>query len=240
MYPPTSRRNPLAILLVTVLMLIPVLLSFDPFTPVVFFNLGLANLALAGRVRYGRFLRQVALLSLVGVGLFFMNLLFPAPGVNGLRRGTAVFLRSLALISLSVGYITLVDPYELTRALMQHLRLPPRVGFALFAGWNVIPLLKRDLRIIEKAHGIRFPGQSGSGRGFLRAATVLLAGAIRHGERVTLSMAARGVERSGQRSFMRASVWTAGDTVYCAAGAALVMLVTAGIVGSGWFIFELG
>ncbi len=237
----TSRRNPLAILLVTVFLLIPVLLSLDPLTPAVFFLLGLINLGVAGRrIRYRRFLRDTALLSTVGIGLFFLNLLFPAPGVDGLRRGSAVFLRSAALISLSVGYITLVDPYELTRALMQHLRLPPRIGFALFAGWNVIPLLQRDLRIIKKAQAIRLTGKTGGSGAFLRAAVVLLAGAVRHGERVSLSMAARGIEGGGKRSFMRTTVWTWRDTLYCVAGFVLILLTTTGIITQGWFNLNLG
>jgi len=236
----TSRRNPLAILLVTVFLLVPVLLSLDPLTPVVFFLLGLVNLGVAGRIDYGRFLRNVALLSTVGIGLFLLNLLFPAPGVDGLQRGRAVFLRSAALISLSVGYITLVSPYELTRALMQHLRLPPRIGFALFAGFNVIPLLRRDLRIIQKAQRIRLADKAGGSGGFARAAVVLLAGAVRHGERVSLSMAARGIESTENRSFMQAMVWNLGDTVYCVAGFVLIMLTTTGIITRGWFNLNLG
>ncbi len=42
------RRNPLAILLVTFFLLVPVLSSFDPVTPAVFFILGVLNLITAG------------------------------------------------------------------------------------------------------------------------------------------------------------------------------------------------
>jgi len=239
-YKSDSGRHPLAILTVTISLLIPVLLSFDQITPILFFFLGLLNLRMAGTMNWERYFKTLSILSLVGVGLFLLNVLFPAEGVDGVSRGTAVFLRSTCLISLSVGYIFLVDPYDLIRTLMTDLKLPPRMGFAFFAGWNAIPLLKRDLGIIQKAHAVRFAGRRRSFQEYLKTAVVLLAGAVRHGERVTLSMAARGIEDARNRTFIKQVLWTKVDTLYTVLGC--VVALTAGIARllSETFIFELG
>jgi energy-coupling factor transport system permease protein len=123
---------------------------------------------------------------------------------------------------------------------MTDLKLSPRIGFAFFAGWNAIPLLKRDLGIIEKAHAVRFAGRRQSFQEYLKTAVVLLAGAVRHGERVTLSMAAWGIECAQNRTFIEQILWTKTDTLYTVLGCAIAL--TAGIarVLSGTFIFELG
>ncbi|GAB4221851.1 MAG: hypothetical protein Kow009_13250 [Spirochaetales bacterium] len=240
MNPSAARRNPLAILLVTLFLLIPVLLAFDTTTPLVFFCLGMANLAVAGRLDVKKYLRTVGILSGVGVGLFLLNVLFPAEGVNGFQRGIAVFLRSTTLVSLSVGYILLVDPYDLIRSLMLNLKLPPRTGFALFAGWNVIPLLKRDLAIIRHTHAIRSGGTGKPFHNFLRAAVNLLSGAVRHGERVSLSMAARGIDEASHRTFIKRIPWTWKDTLYCAIGFLITGTIFLILIQEGRFVFELG
>ena len=236
----SGPRNPLSVLFVTVCFLLPVLLASDYVTPVVYLALGLGNLSLLGGVDFPRYFRTIAALSLVSVGLFALNVLFPAEGVDGAARGIAVFLRSVSLISLSVGYIFVVDPYDLIRSLMLRLRLEPRVGFALFAGWNTIPLLRRDLAIIERAQAVRFGARRRPARSLLHTATSLLTGAVRHGERVALSMAARGMENGGRRTFLRDSPWKAGDSVYCLAGLLASGIAAGFIISRGLFLFELG
>ncbi|MFQ3620600.1 MAG: energy-coupling factor transporter transmembrane component T, partial [Spirochaetales bacterium] len=216
------------------------LLAYDITTPLVFFSLNLLHLLAFRGIEYSRYLKTVALLSLVGAGLFLLNVLFPKEGVDAWYRGTAVFLRSTTLISISVGYIFLVDPYDLIRSCMQILKLPPKLGYALFAGWNVIPLIQRDLTIIRQAHQVRLGGKGKPFKSFHQAAVVLLSGAVRHGERVTLSMAARGIEEVRNRTFIKQIIWTKQDTLYCIVG----IVVSGGaflfVLQTGQFIFELG
>lgn len=236
----SSLRNPLAVLFVTVCLLVPVLLSSGYAAPVAYLALGLANLVFLGGVDFPRYARTLAALSGVSLGLFALNVLVPAEGTDGLARGIAVFLRSLSLISLSVGFIFSVDPYDLVRALMVRLRLEPKVGFALFAGWNTIPLLRRDLGIIEKAQALRIGSRRRTLRERTHTATALLAGAVRHGERVALSMAARGADRDTQRTFLKDSPWTRGDTLYCVAGFLASGMTVSAIAARGLFTFYLG
>ncbi len=238
--PRIGPRNPLAVLLVTAGFLVPVFLSFDAVTPLAFLALGIVHLALLGGVDFRDFLKTLAALSIVSAGLFALNVLFPAEGVNGLWRGTCVFLRSVCLISLSIGFIYAVNPYDLFRSFMVNLRLPPRIGYALFAGWNTIPLLRRDLGIIERAQAARFGARKRKARDRLRVAVPLLAGAVRHGERAALSMAARGMENPGNRTYIRESRWTRTDTAYCVLGLLASVAAFLPIIRGGFFIFELG
>mgnify|MGYP000884888907 CR=1 FL=1 len=236
----SNPRNPLAVLFVTFCLLCPVLLSSDYVTPLAYLVLGILNLVFLGNVDFRSYLKTLSVLSLVSVGLFALNVLAPAEGSNGLVRGGAVFLRSVSLISLSVGYIFAVNPYDLTRALMVRFRLEPRTGFALFAGWNTIPLLRRDLAIIDTAQALRFGDRKRKIQDRARTATALLAGAVRHGERVALSMAARGIEGPGPRTFLKDSPWTLADSLYCAAGFLVSVITAWGIISRGFFVFELG
>lgn len=236
----SNPRNPLAVLFVTVCLLAPVLFSTGYATPLAYLVLGIVNLGLLGGLDFPKYFRTLAVLSLVSLGLLALNVLFPAEGTDGVSRGIAVFLRSVSLISLSVGYIFVVDPYDLVRSLMIRLRLAPRIGFALFAGWNTIPLLRRDLGIIEKAQALRYGTRKRRIRDRTHTATALLAGAVRHGERVALSMAARGADNPGPRTFLKDSPWTRGDTLYCAGGFLASALTTACILSLGLFTFHLG
>jgi energy-coupling factor transport system permease protein len=228
-----ARRSPLAVLGVSFGLLAPVLFSIDWHTPLVYMSLALIQLVPLGRVRIRRIAVLLLPLSSVPLGLFLLNLLFHRDGLEaGFRLGLALALRSEALILISLSLVLLVRPIELVNALMQRLGLPARLGFPLYAGWNSLPLLRRDLAIIERAQAVRLAtGRTGLDSR-LRTAVSLLAGALRHAERVALSMTARGLESAGRRSFYRESRWSAGDAIYLAggllvAGAALFVLLSA-------------
>ncbi|TCW60393.1 energy-coupling factor transporter transmembrane component T [Treponema sp. J25] len=236
------RPNPLALLLGHLALMVPVFLAIDWYTPPLYMLIGYLVIRWSTGLSLKKLLRIVAPLSFLSVGLFLMNVLFPAEGVNGLHRGIAVFLRSLSLITLSSSYILAVHPYDLIRSLMQQWHLSYRWGYALFAGWNSIPLIRRDLELIQKAQDIRLAGQPARHRRqrLLRVPITLLSGVILHGERLSLSMAARGLENCQKRTFIREIPWTGRDWLY-------IILMGAGSFGlwyilirSGLFRFELG
>lgn len=232
--------NPLALLLAQISLMIPVLLAIDPYTPLLFFVVGLANAVAVGKLRVGKFLKILLPLSSVSFSLFFMNLLFPAQGVNGLARGTAVFLRSFSLISLSTAYIAMVDPYDVIRALIQNWKLPYRIGYALFAGWNTIPLIRRDIELIQKAQDIRSAGKKSKKIPPSRLPVTLLSGVILHGERLSLSMAARGLDTCEKRSFIVPVPWKRTDTVYVVLIVLTAAFLWIALIHFKVFTFELG
>jgi len=252
----TWKPNPLALFLAQLFLMLPVLFAMDKLTPLLYLALGAVNLFAVAELSPRRFIRLVLPLSTLSFGLFFMNLCFPAAGVNGLDRAVSVFLRSFTLISLSSPYILAVSPYDIIRALMQNWHLDYRLGFSLFAGWNTIPLLKRDIEIAQMAQEIRSAGfrgplirQAGGETGhrggkrrpsITRLPVTILSGAILHGERISLSMAGRGLEEAKERTFIRRIYWTGWDSLYCAGMGLATLLMWWALIQRGSFIFELG
>jgi energy-coupling factor transport system permease protein len=250
-----SRISPLAQLLVVIVLLIPVLLSFDPYTPLPYILFGMFQILVLGRVRPAHMARVVLPLAVLPVGLFILNLLFSEVTEEAivygeflflritrtsLHRAVVVGLRSLALIVISIGYLLVTDPLALVNALMQQVRLSPRIGFSLYVAWNTVPFLKNDLRRIQQIHRIRLRRSRRSFKNALPVAVTLLSGAIRHAERASVSMWIRGLDKAENRTFIHLSRWHICDTVYVAVATVVVTLVFALLLRLQLFVFGLG
>ncbi|MDR7322393.1 MULTISPECIES: ATP-binding cassette domain-containing protein [Catenuloplanes] len=115
---------------------------------------------------------------------------------GALLTGASTGLRVTAVMLLAlVAGLTTHAP-DLVRSMISHLRVPYRIGYAGLAAMRFVPRFRTDLEIIRLAHRVR--GVTG-GRGPLAAArryggyaVPLLAGGIRHGDRVSLAMETRG------------------------------------------------
>lgn len=111
------------------------------------------------------------------------------------RIGLATALRLVTIVALAlICGMTSTGP-DLVRAAVQHARVPYRVGYAALASYRFVPRFRHELDVIRKAHRVR---GSAVGRGpvaalnrALGSVIPLLASAIRHAERVSLSMEAR-------------------------------------------------
>ena len=109
--------------------------------------------------------------------------------------GSATALRLGAIMALAlVGGLTTSGP-DLVRASVQQLRVPYRVGYTALAAFRFLPRFGHELAVIRAAHRVR--GYHGGRGPFARIArgwgyiVPLLAGAIRHAERVALAMDSR-------------------------------------------------
>ena len=114
---------------------------------------------------------------------------------GALEVGFATALRLAAIISLAlVAGLTTSGP-DLVRASVQHLRVPYRIGYTALAAFRFVPRFGHELDVIRQAHRVR--GAHGGRGPFASIArwwgyiVPLLAGAIRHAERVALAMDAR-------------------------------------------------
>lgn len=107
--------------------------------------------------------------------------------------GAATGLRLAAILALAlIAGVTTTGP-DLARSLVQQLRVPYRVGYAAIAAFRFVPRFRRELDIIRHAHRVRGRAHgpfAAIGRGF-GYIVPLLASAIRHAERVALTMDAR-------------------------------------------------
>ena len=107
--------------------------------------------------------------------------------------GTSARLGAIAALGLLVGVAA--SAADLVRAGVQHLRVPYRIGVTAMAAFRFVPRFAHELETIRAAHRVRGVG---GGRGPLGAIrrwsgwiVPLLAGALRHAERVAHAMDAR-------------------------------------------------
>lgn len=132
--------------------------------------------------------------------------------------GLATALRIAALLVLSlIAGLTTTGP-ELVRALVQNLRVPYRIGYTALAALRFVPRFGHELEVIRAAQRVRGldhgRGPVAAVRRTLAVAIPLLAGAIRHAERVALAMDARAFGAHPTRTERTLSRWRARDTVF--------------------------
>ena len=114
---------------------------------------------------------------------------------GALESGFATGLRLAAILALAlIPGLTTTGP-DIARAGVQQLRVPYRIGYTALAAYRFVPRFGYELGVIRAAHRVR--GTHGGRGPFARIArgwgyiVPLLAGAIRHAERVALAMDAR-------------------------------------------------
>ncbi|MCB7136216.1 energy-coupling factor transporter transmembrane component T [Cellulosimicrobium marinum] len=114
---------------------------------------------------------------------------------GALETGLATSLRTCTLLLLVLIGGLSTTGQDVVRALVQQVRLPYRVGYAALAALRFVPRFGHELDVIRAAHRVRGvdhgTGPLAAGRRQLGYAVPLLAGGIRHGERVSLAMEAR-------------------------------------------------
>ena len=140
---------------------------------------------------------------------------------GALAVGAATSLRLSAIVALTlIAGLSTTGP-DLVRATVQQLRVPYRIGYTALAAFRFVPRFGHELDVIRQAHRVR--GAHG-GRGPLAAAArwfgyvvPLMAGAIRHAERVALAMDARAFGAHPDRTERYIVPWRGRDTVFIVA-----------------------
>jgi energy-coupling factor transport system permease protein len=156
---------------------------------------------------------------------------------GALEVGFATALRIAAILSLSLLAGLSTTGTDLARAMVQQLRVPYRIGYTALAAFRFVPRFAHELDVIRQAHRVR--GAHG-GRGPFSAIArwagyivPLLAGAIRHAERVALAMDARAFGAHPDRTERHSVPWRVRDTAF----AVLLWFVSAAIL---WRLFPWG
>jgi len=137
---------------------------------------------------------------------------------GALAVGGATGLRLSAIVALTlIAGLSTTGP-DLVRATVQQLRVPYRIGYTALAAFRFVPRFGHELDVIRQAHRVR--GAHG-GRGPVAAAArwfgyvvPLMAGAIRHAERVALAMDARAFGAHPDRTERYLVPWRVRDTVF--------------------------
>ncbi len=251
------RRNPSLKLLSLMVLMLAVTMAFDPWTPTVFFVGALAVQCFLGRVplrslaRPLLFFFALGALGFVGSNAFFYA---PPPGgsvtvlwqrgalrvtVEGLRVGLSLTIRMMAIVVLSMIFVTTTDPTDLVLSLIQHARFPFRLGYGILVAYRFLPLWQTELGIIRAAHRIRGVGERTTLRGrweqLRRYAVPLLASAIRKSERVAIAMDSKAFGALPRRTYYRQVRvtwldWAMLAGTICATVLILLVLARAGLL----------
>lgn len=257
---PGARRhflyglNPLAKIAAVVPAIVVLVFVRDLVTPAVFLVAAyLVLLAGARMTRANALLLFVAIpLGLALIGLGFAVWVDPAQVASSpvllrvggwmlhagaLQIGFATALRLGAILALSlIGGLTTSGP-NLVRATVQQLRVPYRIGYTALAAFRFVPRFRYELGVIRAAHRVR--GHHGGRGPFARLArgwgyiVPLLAGAIRHAERVALAMDSRAFGAYPTRTERYVVPWRPRDTVFLVASLAASVAVF-------WALFPWG
>ncbi|MFB8387918.1 energy-coupling factor transporter transmembrane component T [Microbacterium sp. NPDC055910] len=137
---------------------------------------------------------------------------------GALLIGLATGLRLAAIIALTLlAGLSTAGP-DFVRASVQQLRVPYRIGYTALAAFRFVPRFGHELDVIRQAHRVR--GAHG-GRGPFAALArwfgyivPLMAGGIRHAERVALAMDARAFGAHRDRTERHLVPWRTRDTVF--------------------------
>lgn len=246
--------NPLAKLAAPLPAMIVLIFVRDAATPAAFLVLAYAVLLVGAR--FTRVLAGVLLLALplgaMAIGFGF-SLWTDASRVDdtpvfwqiggwtlyqgALAIGFATGLRLAAIVALTlIAGLSTTGP-DLVRASVQHLRVPYRIGYTALAAFRFVPRFGHELDVIRQAHRVR--GSHG-GRGPFTAVArwfgyvvPLMAGAIRHAERVALAMDSRAFGAYPERTERHLVPYRVRDTVF-------IVLFWAASAAVLWFFFPWG
>lgn len=192
------------------------------------------------RVPPRRLLLLMVPFALFGVGFFTTSVLFRAEsgfalqmageqgGGPAVAPGLVLVFRVLACGMISAVFALTTDPGQFVRALMQHLRLPAPVGFALMQAMHMVPDLRAEMLQLRMARAIRLgrplrrvPGPAEA----IALAIPLLAYAIRRATRAALSFEARGLQPGRARTHLPQPGMTRADAVAVASGVLVLLLL---------------
>lgn len=245
------RVNPLTKLVVTIVLMVVLTVIVDPITPLTVAAIGLVGIALFGNVPLLQLLGTLRPFLIVSFGLFWTTALFYAgpaqtlaqwgPFVlsrDGVAYGAAIMFRILAIFVASLLFTLTTDPTALLQALVQQARVSPRFGYGIIAAYRFVPLFDNELASIRAAHRVRGVvsggGLAAQYRRLVGHMVPLLAGGIRHAERVALAMDARGFGAVSNRTYYRQSRFGWRDPVFGVAAGLILILLLAGLHALGW------
>ena len=156
---------------------------------------------------------------------------------GALEVGLATGLRITAIVALTLLVGLSTTGPDFVRAAVQQLRVPYRIGYTALAAFRFVPRFGHELDVIRQAHRVR--GAHG-GRGPFAAIArwfgyivPLLAGAIRHAERVALAMDARAFGAHPDRTERHLVPFRTRDVVF-------IVLFWAVSAGLFWALFPWG
>lgn len=214
--------NPSLKALTIVLLVILIAFIFEPLPPFIFLIWTILFTFLFGKVNWKRYILFFIPFLIFSFGMLWTAVVFgdstdPAGDTvqllgmelyrENLMTSLALSLRVLVVASLSLLFIFTTNVIDFILSMIQQLRLPPKIAYAVLAGYRFLPLLRDELKIIQDAHRVRGLGQGRSWKEKMARYRMyvipLLASAIRKAERTAVAMESKGFTGEKGRTFYR-------------------------------------
>jgi energy-coupling factor transport system permease protein len=144
---------------------------------------------------------------------------------EGFSAGIVLFLRALACGMISAFFALTTDPGAFVRSLMTQMKLPPRIGYSLFAAMQLVPDLASEAQQMRFARAMKAGRAPRRIPGPLELASLvipLLAYAIRRAGRTAMAMEARGLSPDGPRTILNAPRFGVRDAVFVVVGLGVI------------------
>ncbi|HYH92442.1 MAG TPA: energy-coupling factor transporter transmembrane component T [Candidatus Saccharimonadales bacterium] len=214
-----GRTSPVLKLIVALVWLIGLALTLSPWPPLLLTAVAVAAALTIGGITPGRLARALAPLWIAAFGVALFNMLFSTSNgdptatvfvqvgfiritTEAVANGIALALRVIAIAAVGATFTLTTEPTRLADALVQQAHVSPRFAYGALAAYGAIPRFAEDLATLRQARRIR--GLRGDWHPRLLIGLLVLA--IRHGDRMALSMDTRGFG-SGPRTAYRIVRW---------------------------------
>jgi energy-coupling factor transport system permease protein len=231
-----GRTSPIVKLAIALLWLIGLAVTLHPVPPVVLAVAAVVAGLILGGIAPPTLLRTLTPLWLAALTIGLSNTLFSAANgdpttatfltIGPIRiadqadaNGFAIAMRVAAIACVGAVFALTTDSTRLTDSLVQQARVPSRFAYGALAAYQSIPRFSEDLTALREARRIR--GLRGGWHPRLFVGLLVLA--IRHGDRMAVSMDARAFG-SGPRTHYREMRWSWLDPVVVVAAVAILAI----------------
>lgn len=241
---PLARANPVAKLAAGLVVMVTLFASLDAVTAAVILAALVALVGVSG-LPPRALLARSWLIVVTAVGIGAVNILF-APAQSGaaielgpvgigsetLTDGLGLTLRLLAIGLAGLLATATSQPIDIADALVQQLRVSPRVAIGSLAAIRMLPALAHDWQtaaLARRARGVESGGSPVAAVGFIAGLLLsLLVSSVRRATRLSLAMQARGLDSRDCRTVARVQQMRSGDWAWIA-GSLLLAATAVGL-----------
>jgi energy-coupling factor transport system permease protein len=230
-----GQTSPLVKLGVALVWLVGLATTLSPWPPLFLAAVAIAAGVLVGGIDPRTLARTLAPLWVVALTVGLFNTLFSASNgdptaqellslgpiritVDAAAAGIALACRVIAIAAVGAVFTLTTDSTRLADSLVQQARMSPRFAYGALAAYQAIPRFSEDLTTLRQARRIR--GLRGNWHPRLLLGVLVLA--IRHGDRMALSMDTRAFG-SGPRTHYRTVRWGWRDLVVSVGAVAILI-----------------
>ncbi|WP_087972316.1 energy-coupling factor transporter transmembrane component T family protein [Oceanobacillus rekensis] len=217
-----QRLNPSIKALTIMILVVLLAFIFEPMTPLLFLIWTVSITFIFGKVNFKKYALYFIPFVIFSFGMLWTSVVFADTPKNQdeivvllgmaypretLLTALALSIRVLNVAALSLLFVFTTNIVHFILSMMQQLRLPPKIAYAVLAGYRFLPMMRDEIKLIHDAHRIRGVNQAKTvtekWNNYKRYSIPLLASAIRKAERTAIAMESKGFTGDKNRTFYR-------------------------------------